>query len=145
MQILRIRFIRASGRILMCDRMFRNRSHSRSHLKAAVLCQIFHFCQCIIVGTVAVNTEQNTRCSISLYSGKPFCGCRWNTAPERWHRKYRHILFCKFLSGKIGSIRHQIHRFRFCSPSLRQFFCCLSRSACRAEQYVYNLHPFFLL
>ena len=94
-KLLRVLRIRPPGGKLSGDRMFRNGGNCRNHLKASLLCGILQFYQRILIGTVAIDTNQNGPGTVAMDHPQPLCCYSRNTTTIGRHGNDRYILFCQ--------------------------------------------------
>ena len=87
--------IRPPGGKLTSDGMFRNGSHCRNHLKTSLLCGILQFYQRVLIGSVAIDTNQNGSGTVAMYHAQPLCRHSRNTTTIGRHRNDCYILFCQ--------------------------------------------------
>ena len=94
-KLCRILCIRTPGGKLSGDRMFRNGGNCRNHLKASLLCGILQFYQRILIGAVAIDTNQNGSGTVAMYHAQPLYCYSGNTTTIGRHGNDCYILFCQ--------------------------------------------------
>ena len=87
--------IRPTSSKLTSDGMFRNGGNCRNHLKTSLLCGVLQLHQRVLIGTVAIDTDQNSASTVAMHHTQPLCRHSGNTATVGRYGNDCHIVFCQ--------------------------------------------------